>query len=134
MYPSKEGGCELFVTKIGLLLNDEEKAPHVTTEHSPQAPTALRPASRKQAICFDTLAPLLSLCRRLQNAARLQKSDAFRDEKGRWWLLLSVWGNTKYGFACEYGREVRRDIADLYLAEHATPVCRENAVQTLAAL
>ena len=25
MYPSKGGGCELFVTKMGLLLSDEEK-------------------------------------------------------------------------------------------------------------
>jgi negative regulator of genetic competence, sporulation and motility len=39
MYPSKEGGCELFVTKIGLLLN-EQQAPSTSQVSGKAAPRA----------------------------------------------------------------------------------------------
>ena len=135
MYPSKGGGCELFVTKMGLLLSDEEK------EISPQTVREKgrfclppRTATQRRAFCFDTLDGVLAVCRRLGKAPRVKESELFRDEQARWWLLTAAQGAEKLGFIREYAREVRADLARLYLAEHGTPVCEKNAVQTLGEL
>ncbi len=133
MYPSKEGGCELFVTRMGLLLSDEEgEFTPKTVRESGRFRLPPRAAEQRRAFCFDTLPLLLAVCRRLENSARVRESDAFRDERARWWLLLS--GTAKLAFTREYGREVRADLARLYLAEHGSPVCEKNAVKTLARL
>ena len=133
MYPSKGGGCELFVTRMGLLLSDEdtEISPKTGRENGrfrlpPRAPTQWR------AYTFEALPALLSVCRRIGKQAR--ESEVWRDERSRWWLLIAGRSSQKLGFVREYGREVRADLARLYLAEHGTPVCEKNAVQTLGEL
>lgn len=135
MYPSKEGGCELFVTRMGLLLSDEENgiSPKTVREngHLRLPPRALE---HKRAYCFEKLPFLLAVCRRIGKNVRVRESEAWRDERSRWWLLIAGRSTEKLGFVREYGREVRADLAHLYLAEHGTPVCPKNAVQTLGEL
>ncbi len=133
MYPSKEGGCELFVTKIGLLLNDQ----HTDTAQSDKKSAVRPPRVRREnalAFCFRELSLLTAACRRIQSALGVRRSDAFRDEKGAWWLFLSGCEPQRLRFLSSYAREVRADLARLYLAEHGTPVCEKNAVVRLAEL
>ena len=135
MYPSKGGGCELFVTRMGLLLSDEEG------ELSPQTGREKgrfclpsRTVTQERAFRFEALDPVLAVCRRLGTAASIKESTLFRDEQTRWWLLITSRGAQKHSFIREYAREVRADLAQLYLAEHGTPICEKNAVQTLGEL
>ncbi len=132
MYPSKEGGCELFVTKIGLLLTEEDAAAEG------QAPTPTRaPRGHTSEVqmyyVFDSLPALLSLCRRLRGYAPARESCAWRDECGRWWLFLAVSASQKTPWSAllrEYGREMPGESAALYLGEHAEKIC-ERAIHTL---
>jgi negative regulator of genetic competence, sporulation and motility len=130
MYPSKEGGCELFVTKIGLLLN-EQQAPSTSQVSGKAAPRARR--ENALAFRFPSFSLLSAACRRLRPLP-IRKSEAFRDEKGAWWLFLSGCEGQKFRFLSGYAREVRADLARLYLAEHGKSVCEKNAVERLAEL
>ena len=132
MYPSKEGGCELFVTKIGLLLNDQRTGtPQAGGKATPRAPRAKRESA--QAFRFSGFSLLTAACRRILPFS-VRKSEAFRDERGTWWLFLSGCEGQKLRFLSGYAREVRADLARLYLAEHGAPVCEKNAVEMLAEL
>ena len=136
MYPSKEGGCELFVTRMGLLLSDEENgiSPKTVRENGRLRLPPRAAAPERRAFCFDALSALLAVCKRVAQSTRVRESEVFRDEQARWWLLLTGKSTQRLAFAREYGREVRADLAHLYLAEHATPICPKNAVQTLSEL
>lgn len=125
MYPSKEGGCELFITKIGLLLSEDEAPMPSNTPRRKRGQTG-------KALRFPELAPLLSLCRRLRGDARVLKSTAWKDLCGRWWLLLFSEGELP--FVCEYGECKSITTAQLYLAEHGKPICKERAIETLGLL
>lgn len=134
MYPSKGGGCELFVTKMGLLLTDEEDLPAKAARESGRFRLPPRAAQELRAFRFDALPTLLSACRRAAGLIQIQESNAFRDEHARWWLLLRSGAGKRLSFLREYGKEVRADVAKLYLAEHGTRICERDAVQTLARL
>ena len=130
-FPSKEGGCELFVTKIGLLLDQEKEGVRSVQKGKSGAPRQRRESALTYR--FEDFSLLLAACRRLQ-AISLRTSSVFRDEKGAWWLFLSGCEPQKLRFLSSYAREVRTDFAHLYLDEYGNAVCEKNAVETLAKL
>jgi len=132
MYPSKEGGCELFVTKIGLLLNDQASTPQLGKKENARSPRTRR--ENTLAFCFQSFSLLCAACRRIQSTPAARRSEAFRDEKGVWWLFLSGCEPQKFRFLSSYGREARADLARLYLAEHGKHICEKNAIERLAKL
>ena len=132
MYPSKEGGCELFVTKTGLLLNEQEPTiPQASKKEYTRPPRTRR--ENLQAFRFRDFSLLLAACRRLQ-VIPLRQSSAFRDENGTWWLFLSGCEPQRLRFLSAYAHEVRADLARLYLDEHGKAVCKKDATETLARL
>ena len=126
MYPSKEGGCELFITKTGLLLSEVE------SESSFHTPKTKRNEITEKAIRFEELEPMLALCRRLRSDCKLKHSEVFLDDGGAWWLLLRREG--ALSFAAEYGEPGEISAARLYLGEHGKSICKSCAVEMLGAL
>lgn len=131
MYPSKEGGCELFVTKVGLLLT-EDAGTCTPTVLPRKKERPRRTAELRIALRFEELESLLAICRRLRQKKEIAKSEVWQDEKGRWWLLFSALLEKKPAFAAEYGKEIRADSARLYLAEHGRVICHKSAIETMA--
>ena len=124
MYPSKGGGCELFVTRMGLL---------TVKEAVPALPVRRR--AEPAAFCFEETDHLLAVCRILHARGFRGKSAAWQDGDGRLWLVLTGGGErSAFDFIGEYGR--RRPAADVlpFLPEHGVAICRERAVETLAAI
>ena len=138
MYPSKEGGCELFVTKVGLLLS--EHGQH--TSNAPKHPKAAKMASisqkRHAAMRFSSCTSLTALCRRLQGHFK-GESEVWQDESGAWWLCLCDHGNPlllskEFPFLAEYGTPANAAHARLWLPEHGKRLCAMNAIETFSKL
>ena len=134
IYESAEG-CELFVTQcedrsggkgMGMGMTNLTKSPAQRSRSGPAADTAA-------VYEFPDLPSLLSACARIrgrkyQNGAR--DTAAYADDNAYYLLtyesLDSVCG--------EYGGRRLDDIAHAYLTEHATCICRRDAVEVLSAL
>ncbi len=142
LYPSREGGCELFVTRLGFLCqhcdfeNYEEDDDVNLTKLSRRSLYGENPC----AFGFDTLEPLLCVCRQLRLRGYDEKSDVYRAENGRYYLFLEDLSPThsfsvdETSFLHEYGTSEPIDLLLTHLCEHGTPVCLGDAVPRLSVL
>lgn len=128
LYPSKEGGCEMYVTKLGghSRRPDSEEIPKKTSE-----------GRRECAYSFDSFDKLLSVCRRLSSLGYSEKSSAWHTPD-RYYLIISEPEENAYiplsecSFIREYGRSEGARNSSLLLCEHGRCICPDNAVDTLA--
>ena len=120
LFPSKDGGCELFVTRLGP--STEQRSPRTEKE---------KRNIEKKAYSFDKLSHLLAVCKRLSSMKYCGSSSAWFDESGKWFLLLSVEEDTDFNFISEYGEVESPSALELYLCEYGTAVRREDAAIVL---
>ena len=147
MYPSRRGGCELFVTRlplVGTSSSDEyscgRRADGGTSEGLARR-AALSPgysgpgaSGRRAVYLFGELDLLLRCCSalsRTEDGASLSGSAAFADrERQRFYLILPAEHPTvgEYlGSLCPVGTVS-------YIEEHCVPICRPDAVRRLGEL
>ena len=130
LYPSRTGGLELFITKMGVELERES---------SENAPTYQKCATRELTLAFEDCRALIAVCRRLLQRGFIGESSAFLDDARRYWLLLRERGaptkiREDYRFAVEYGKIDGSDSARILLAEHGRCICPTQAVEKLGVL
>lgn len=131
VYPSRGGGCEMYVTKIG-----DEKA---GTGEKP--PTRRRP--RLSIFRFSGLAPLLSACATLDRQGYTGESAAYAEDT-RYYLILyehlkSPVGTdgarlSEYGFLEEYGERLMGCVSFAYIKEHAKLIEGKDAIGKLSGI
>ncbi len=127
LYPSKDGGCELFISSIGKL------------EKRHMSDKAEETDALQKAYSFECLDHLLSVCRALINADGIIESNAWFDSGGRWYLTLVYRAQAddefmpldRLSFISEYGECESSKALSFYLGEYATSVCQGNAVDIL---
>ena len=142
VYPEKSGGCAIYITKLKKSELPSREAMNETTAKTP-------PVSKKiNAVYeFKETDSLLRVCRFLAHRGYHEKSHAFFEGacEGNIRYFLQITENqpsypkkTKYLrenlFIEEFGARLDSAESAFYLLEHATPICRENAVETLAPL
>lgn len=127
LYPSKDGGCELFITR--LCESTELRTGEITEKKK-----------RHKAYSFEKLSSLLSVCKLLCSEGFSGESSAWFDDDGKWFLLLSLEGEDsdldllpidKFSFICEYGEAESPKSLSLYLFEYAHPICQGDATLVL---
>ena len=129
LYPSREGGCEMYVTKVGLLPSSCQT----------QKKGMLRVASeRTLAYRFDELSLLLRVCRQLLSIGFSSPSEAFCDGEGSYYLYISgVRGFAlpeSLNFISEFGTSEEPEKLRGYIDEYGKTLCKENAIKTLGTL
>ena len=134
LFPSKEGGCEMYVTKL------EAKAPR-TKESGAKRSHALLPLSRRYvAFSFDSFERLLSVCRRLLAIGFSGSSEAHIMSCGRYLLIMdepeenAYIGLSEHSFIEEFGKRENLRTVKLTTDEHASCICQKNAVEILGVL
>ena len=145
LYPSKDGGCEMFVTKIGLL--DEEgdtkkcsQGYERLTSQIKKQKKSISPKGVCSVFSFDNIDKLLRVCRRLSDIGYIGDSSAYSAENGRCYLFLAdveaaVYSPLdEFSFLSEYGTRENSELTRYYVLEHSTPLCEKNAVSTLGKL
>ena len=128
-YPLQDGGCEIFVTKLGLL--SDASARMVARSDK------VTLLSRNVGIyAFSSLDDAVSVCRLISKIAGESTpiSDLYQ-ESGRFYLSIDEYGKggeaMEFPFISEYGSSVSEDALP-YLFEHAGLLAKENAVKRLS--
>ena len=142
-FPSREGGCEMFISRLG----EDGGARDASLPAAVSESTALRPmrgvagSFRRDCVYrFEEIDCLLKVCRRLSSIPYICSSAAYRDDRGRYFLFLSILAPSPFSlppeldFIVEYGVLENTSLLRPYLLEHATVICREGAVTQLASL
>ena len=129
LYPSRAGGFELFITRMGV----------ETRTDAPHRDTYKKSGTRTLALCFPTLLCLIAVCKRMLDRGFHGKSTAYKDEEGRYWLILQEQGapallREDYRFAAEYGELADAEAARMLLAEHGRCICEAEAVEKIGVL
>ena len=124
MYPSKDGGCELFVTRIGPASGFTEKAERLLRDNGETFPE-----KKLYIYAFGNFEAMLCACRSLslthKDALSLAYSDSFSE---RFFLFLEK--DTEK--LSEFGGVKCKNTEKYYVLEHCTLFCK-NAVTKLGA-
>lgn len=141
-FPSREGGCEMFISRL--------------TEDPPMQNTAPKKESRALelrqkakstggfrrdcAYRFSSLHALLAVCRRLRDVGYIGNSEAYRDENGYYFLCITLQSPSpfsipdEWSFIVEYGAPENAAMLKIYIQEHGSILCSASAVHRLAEL
>lgn len=141
LYPSKSGGCEMFVTRnneVPLFSGaDTSLSKEITKADIPSSLRKERRTEemhprwdRSEAFGFESMQWLLSICKRLKKVGFSGSSAAFRDENGRCFLLIESPGTVR-PLIIEYGTQESPEAVRLYISEHGSTICSRKAVETL---
>lgn len=150
LYPSRKGGCEVYVTKI-----DDESEQDIKEQaqrsgelrFACKASSGIIPAAKhhtqkekRRAYSFSSLENMLSACRRILSVGWCGQSSAFSDGNKHFYILLKEKGcsevsrGDKIFFICEYGNAENFSYASKYLCEHGNCICESNAIEKLGNL
>ena len=135
-YPSKGGGCEMFVTiNQARSVQSSKKEKPMEQAHPATAVTHAEELrwNLSEAFAFDSMKWLLTICAQLKRIGYQGASAAFRDENNRCFLILESCGAFR-PLITEYGTEENPKAVRLYISEHGSPICTTCAVETLGAL
>lgn len=143
LYPSRAGGCEMFVTRLDLAAC----AAAARGERTEEMEVAMEQTARTRectVFSFERLSSLLRACALLCRADGERRgelrSSAYRDGEDTYYLIVE-------GDALRYREQAMRHallgefgaICDdawlaIYLPEHAAVLCEDTAIPTLGAL
>lgn len=141
LYPSKQGGCEMYVSKTEFSADDSPSGEEY--EYLPDK-CEEKAEMKRDGYCayrFPTLCRLISACRELQNLSSIIcNSTLWIDENNRYHLLIKTVDGQKSSEECidsavsEYGDSENHEIFLVYIDEHGKELRRDDAVKVIADL
>ena len=140
LYPSKDGGCELFITKLSILDNTAHES-----EIEPSSSDGVHEPRHERTYSFKRLEYLISVCKRLYDSGISASGSVYVDSEGTWFLtlcfddeiydrLFDLLPICELSFICEYGQMHDSYALSLYLCEHARLVCKNDAIAIFSKL
>ena len=130
LYPAKNGGCEMYVTKL-----------HESDDSAPITFTKGLPSFEKSLYAFSRLEDMLSACARLAECGFSSESTAYA-ELHTYYLSLGSTSTAKKrsrdsvtlcDLVSEYGKKVA-NTKEALLCEHGECICPDHAVERYATL
>lgn len=146
LYPSKQGGCEMFVTKIGLLYSeDEDDISRYNYEEKKNSKTFQTKKEKKHttaysAFAFDTAKAMISVCKRLCELGYIGESSSYICDNGKIYLILSdlyedeCMQINEFSFILEYASAEDPKKLGYFISEHGKIILENHAVSTLGKL
>lgn len=131
-YPSKDGGAELFVTKLGILSPESAKVISKSDKI-----TLLN--AKRSIYVFESFVDLLCAAKAIRHINEMKDSELLLSENGNYYLGIYERGESKGGvitdFAplLEFGAPISRE-KHTYILEHSERLIGSNAVKLLASL
>lgn len=131
MYPSSQGGCELFVTKLGIL-------PPASARLVARSDRIALLSKKQSFYAFESLDDLVSCARAIRSVCSdgSVTSDVYY-AYGRYFLAIDEYarGGEAIEFPCilEFGRMLSSDFG-AYISEHANSVAHISAIEIFSRL
>ena len=128
VFPSRDGGCEMYVTRYLSLFDTDEGASDVEMQQKQNAP------SKRTVYRFYDIKTLLSACKALKQKGRAPTSDAYVSADNTAFYLIIKESNRRDASALmlEFADPVFFGGIIPYIFEHCLPICEKNAVDILA--
>lgn len=123
VYPSKGGGCEMYVTKLGSEKHErtEEKALGCITNNE-EMPC-------DDTYVFETLSELLQFCHSASMSGFSGESNLYTDGKRYYLTFTQKCEKVPCG---EFAKKVRSTFAKQYFAERCKVICKTDAIAKMA--
>ena len=144
-FASRDGGCEIFVTKmageVGQELTQGER--RLLSQLSHDQPNQLiltQDTPPWVVVILEELSSVLALCRRLVGLDYLGDSWVYAlpsgvgEAYGVGLRLCEAELGERYAFLYEYGDVERNEAMMWYIAEHGREICAESGVERLGVL
>lgn len=131
-YPSKDGGAELFVTKLGIL-------PPASAKTISKSGKITLLNAKRSIYAFDSFRDLLSAAKAIKHIKEIKSSELLLSENGNYYLEIFERGEEKgsvileFAPLLEFGALISRE-KYTYIIEHSECLTGGNAVELLAAL
>ena len=131
MYPVNTGGCEIFVTKLGIL-------PDSSARLVSKSNRIAMLSKKKSLYAFDSVEDLISasVAIRSRSDGIYPKSDVY-EAGDKYYLLIEEYGKggEPMEFPCilEFGAGLAADIGS-YISEHATRLTDGNGIEIFSTL
>ena len=126
-YPTSDGGCEVFVTKLGLISGGAAEA--INRSHKV---TTL--SKNCEFFSVDSYDCLRSLCRAIA-AVRCPKSEVYRSDSENYYILIESNNSSsaigEFPFITEFASRVKKDYYT-YIKEHYEKIIESDAVKKLS--
>ena len=138
LFPSKDGGCEIFISKLGLLNKNEKSTQENKFSKAAKEPT-------KKLFFFEKLNFMLEACKRFSILQHSKNSSAFYLDGHGYYLYFEVNEDNEleeygipsldeYSFLLEYGEPQNIKEKLPYLKEYAKNICKEKAIEKLSVI
>ena len=138
LYTSRDGGCEIFISKLGAS-RDKELEDAVSLTYKPRSKN-ISDVLRDGIFGFDSLEWLLCVCRRLSDIGYSGESTAYVSDDHKFYLMLSELDDSgyfpvdEYSFISEYGSSENTEATLRYLSEHGKAIRVGDAVEVLSTI
>ena len=143
IFPSKDGGCEIFISKLGLLKKSSDEQNAIGAQENKSAKKAKE--TSKKLYFFEKLNFLLEACKRISFLQYSKSSSAFFLDGCGYYLYFEVnedncleeYGITsldEYSFLLEYGEPQNIKEKLPFLKEYAKTICKEKAIEKLSVI
>ncbi len=130
VFPSRDGGCEMYVTRFSEL-SDIEAA---EGEYCVNMNNAKNTVKRRLIFRFRCMRELLCACRALADRGYCERSDAYISNENECCYIVLCEGDVDISVVLEYAEPVFFGGAMLYISEHSLAVCENDAVGVLSKL
>ncbi len=142
LYASRDGGCEMFVSKLGDAYRDylPLEGGESSSLHCQPLYKRDRQYTTKGVFRFDRLEWLITVCRRLFDIGYSGESSAYIGDDRSFYLFLDGLDATgyvpldEYSFISEYGSAVNMEATAELLCERGKQICTQHAVEILSKL
>ena len=130
-YPTKEGGCEIFVTKLGIL-------PDASAKLVAKSERVTMISRKRNFYRFEAFEDLSAACREIERKTRRPppESDVYFDGSD-FYLAINEYGiggeSCEYPCIFEFGNAVTSE-RGIHLTEHCEILIEKNAVKVLSEL
>ena len=134
LYPEKNGGCELYITKIAF---DEMEDTTFMPEGKDTKCLLPKPTQKTPFISykFENLEYAINAARELNNRSYVGPSSFYRDTDGRYVLFVDNQRKELSSISCllsEFGEQVNGENTYLLLSERGKRIFKEGAVEELS--